>query len=71
MDWAPPDTCLLGHKLIPGVNVKVSWTPCDCPKATGRPKGHLYQACTEHWLEWRENNCDNLVDGKRIKGSEG
>jgi hypothetical protein len=62
MDWAPTN-CTDGAELRPP-HIKVGWTPCSCPRATGSPRGHQYVAHTVCWREYREGGCDALVDGR-------
>lgn len=56
------DTCTCGRALK-APNVKVGWTPCSCPRATGSPRGHGYRMCWTCKREYREGGCDVLVDG--------
>ena len=66
MEWDPPLVCGNGHRLEPP-HVKVAWVQCQCSRATGRPKGHLYAACTRCWWEARANGCDRLVNGYEVR----
>ena len=62
MVWNPPARCGNGHTLAPP-NVTVSWGPCDCQRATGRPRGHQEVRCdTCGWMA-RTGGCDELHDG--------
>lgn len=71
MAWDYPKRCGNRHAIVPG-NMKYSWVQCRCPKAikpSKGPAGHDYVACTTCWWEARENNCDELVDGRPVSGS--
>lgn len=69
MDWNPPDTCLCGAAMV-WPNVTVSWSPCPCARAQGKPTGHTQQRCEACGRMWRANNCDLLVDGRPLPGDQ-
>jgi hypothetical protein len=65
MVWQHPPTC--GNptcgKPLAYPNVAVSWGPCDCQRATGRPRGHDKARCLTCDWQARSNDCDELRDG--------
>lgn len=59
MESEAPELCATGHPMR-HPNVIVNWTPCECPRAVGRPTGHRQERCLTCDWRWRENGCDLL-----------